>query len=65
MHVRGGDVIDPDQGGNIGEGSEEVAVGGHIGAHISHGPNSQAQNLVVPVQREFRLADIIAGMFVG
>src|SRR5207248_2470729 len=58
-------VIDPRQGADIAEGREQIALGGDVGPDVGEGRDPQPDEFPVRVERQFRFADVVAGMLVG
>ena len=61
----GGDVVDADEGPDIAEGREQVALGRDVGADIGQSLDAEAEEFSVRVERQFGVADIVAGVLVG
>src|SRR6185437_5830981 len=65
MRMAGRNVIDPDQGSEAAEGREKIAVGRQISADIADGPNLDAEELAVRIERQLGIGDDVAAMLVG
>ena len=64
-NVRGRERVDPDQGRDVAEGREQVAVRGHVGPHVGERLHAQGEEAALGVEGQLGVAHVVARVLVG